>query len=181
MKNILFCCLLLAFVLTSCYPPRILYSIENVQPFQTDSINVQLIEGSAITAGGLSIYLNLYLEISNNKTSNILINQNSALELLSDSGNLKYEISPDSLVFQLMGSETKLLQLHFHATDFDHITYKAVEWPSIWSFRTHRIETPRHKLFLYMDLQDDKGNKVKKCIILKPTGIKRNKYEEPPF
>jgi hypothetical protein len=161
---------MLSFVLTSCYPPRIIYSIENIQPLvREDSIDVQLIKGSTITTGGLSLFQNLYLEILNNKESSILINQNSILELRTDSATLKFEILPDSLTYQLGENEKKLLHLYFRATDFEYITYKTVDTEH------------KHKLYLFLDLHNDKGEKVEKCVILKPTGTKRMKYEEPPF
>jgi hypothetical protein len=168
--------------LTSCYPPRIVYGIDGIKPdIQKDSIDVKLIKGSTFTTGGLSVHLSLYLEISNNREDILLINKNSTLELRTDSAVLMYEISSDSLVYALNKNVTKLLQLNFRVMDFDYTTYKTVEWPSFWSFCTHKIEMPRHKLFLRLDLRDDKGNKVEKCVILKPTGTRKQKYEEPPF
>jgi hypothetical protein len=146
-----------------------------------DSVDVRLIKGSTITTGGLSLFLNLYLEISNNKESSISINQNSILELRTDSATLKYEISPDSLVYRLGENEKKLLHLYFRATDLDYITYKTVDWPSIWNFSTLGVKNTRHRLYLFLDLRNDKEEKMEKCIILKPTGTKRQKYEEPPF
>jgi hypothetical protein len=182
MKKIIFPFILLAFVLTSCYPPRIIYSIEDVQPScQEDSIEAQLMKGSTYTTGGLSISLHLYLEILNNKEDCIFIEKNSTLELRTDSAVLKYKISPDSLNYQLNKNEKKLLYLYFRATDFDHITYKTVDWPSIWSFRTRNQKAPQHKIYLFLDLQDESSKKIEKCIILKPTGTKRMKYEKPPF
>ncbi len=160
----------MSIVLTSCYPPRIIYSIENIQPItQKDSIDVGLIEGSTITTGGLSLFLNLYLEISNNKENSISINQNSILELRTDSATLKYAISPDSLVYRLGENDKKLLRLSFRATDFDYITYKTVDTEH------------KHRLYLFLDLHDYKGEKIEKCVILKPTGTRRMKYEKPPF
>jgi hypothetical protein len=168
--------------LTSCYPPRIVYGIDDIKPdIQKDSIDVKLIKGSTFTTGGLSVHLSLYLEISNNREQSLLVGKNSTLELRTDSAVLVYEISSDSLVYALNKNATELLQLHFRAMDFDYVTYKTIDWPSIWSFRTHKIDIPRHKLFLHLDLQDDKGNKIEKCVILKPTGTRRQKYEEPPF
>lgn len=169
-------------LLISCYPPRIIYSIEDIQPpLQEDSIDVKLIKGSTFTTGGLSVHLSLYLKISNNRDDSLLINKNSTLELRTDSAILIYEIFSDSLVYALNKNATKLLQLHFRVMDFDHTTYKTVEWPSLWSFRTHKIEMPRHKLLLHFDLQGCNGNKIEKCVILKPTGTKRIQYEKPPF
>lgn len=148
---------------------------------QEDSIGVKLIKGSTSTTGCLSVHLSLYLEISNNKESSISIYKNSILELRIDSAVLKYEISPDSLIYQLGKNDKKLLHLVFQATDLHYVTYKTVEWPSIWSFRTHKIEIPHHKLFLHLDLHGDKGEKIEKIIILKPIGTSRQKYEKPPF
>jgi len=171
MKRIVFFLILFAFILTSCYPPRIIYSIADIKPYvQQDSIDVRLIKGSTIATGGaLSLFLSMYVEISNNKESNILINQNSTLELRTDSAVLKYEISPDSLVYQLGRNDKKLLHLSFQATDFDYITYKTVDTEN------------HHKLFLFLDLQDYRGEKIEKCVILNPTKTKRMKYEKPPF
>lgn len=162
--------MMLSGVLTSCYPPRILYSIEGIRPsLKQDSVDVQLIKGSTITTGGLSLHLSLYLEISNKKESSILINRNSILELRTDSVILKYEISPDSLVYQLRENENKLLHLYFHTTDFEYATYKTVD------------TNHQHKLFLFLDLRDDEDKQIEKCVILKPTGVKRMKFETPPF
>ena len=170
MKRIVFFLILLATVLTSCYPPRIIYSIENIQPLmQEDSIDIQLINGSITTTGGLSLFLNLYLEISNNKESSISINQNSTLELHADSTTLKFEISPDSLVYRLGENEKKILHLYFRATDFEYITYKTVDTEN------------KHKLYLFLDLHDDKGEEIEKYVILELTGTKWMKYEKPPF
>ncbi|MDH8702172.1 hypothetical protein M2138_001532 [Dysgonomonadaceae bacterium PH5-43] len=167
MKRIILFILLIS-SLTSCYPPRIIYSIEDPQPScLRDSVDVRFIKGSTITTGGLSLFLSLYLEISNNKENNIFINQNSTLELRTDSAILKYEISSDSLVYQLGKNDKQLLHLSFRATDSEHITYKTVD-----------IE---HKLYLLLDLHNDNGEKIEKCVILKPTGTKRMKYEESPF
>ncbi|NDW13666.1 hypothetical protein D0T50_12305 [Bacteroides sp. 214] len=167
MKRIMLFILLIS-TLTSCYPPRIIYSIKDTQPScLRDSVDVRLIKGSTITTGGLSLFPNLYLEISNNKENSIFINQNSTLELRTDSAILKYEISSDSLVYQLGKNDKQLLHLSFRATDFERITYKTVD-----------IE---HKLYLLLDLYNDNGEKIEKCVILKPTGTKRMKYEEPPF
>jgi hypothetical protein len=161
---------LFAFVLTSCYPPRILYSIAEVTPcYQQDSIGVRLIKGSITTVGGQDVSLNLYLEISSNKENNILINQNSTLELRTDSVVLKYEISPYSLNYQLGKNDKKLLHLFFKATDLEYVTYKTVDTGN------------RHKLFLFFDLRDNQGEKIEKCVILTPTGTRRMKYEKPPF
>jgi len=136
---------------------------------QEDSINVRLIKGSITTTGGFSLFLNLYLEISNNKESSMSIDQNFTLELRTDSTTLKFEILPDSLVYRLGENEKKLLHLYFRATDFEYITYKTVDTEN------------KHKLYLFLDLHDDKGAKIEKYVILKPTGTKRMKYEEPPF
>ena len=182
MKQTILSLILVTTLLTSCYPPRIVYGIDNIKPdIQEDSIDVKLVKGSTFTTGGLSVHLSLYLEISNYREVGLTINKNSTLELRTDSAILMYEISSDSLVYDLNKNKTKLLQLNFRVTDFDHITYKTVDWPSIWSFRTLKIKTPQHKLFLFIDLQDDKGNKVGKCVILKPVETRKQKYEKPPF
>lgn len=182
MKRIVFL-ILLTVVLTSCYPPRIIYSIENIQPLmQKDSIDVRLVEGSTITTGDASsLFSNLYLEISNKRESNILINPNSILELRTDSSVLKYDISPDSLIYQLGRNDKKLLHLSFQTTDCEYVAYETIEFPSIWSFRTLKLDNPQHKLYLLLDLYDDKGEKIEKYVVLKPTGTKRMKYENPPF
>ncbi|MGC3977357.1 MAG: hypothetical protein QM751_03450 [Paludibacteraceae bacterium] len=61
MKKIVFLIILSVFVLTSCYPPRIIYSIEDIQPsLQEDSIDIKLIKASTITTGGLSLHMSLY-------------------------------------------------------------------------------------------------------------------------
>ncbi len=182
MKRIAFFLILLLFTLTSCYPPRIIYSIEGFQPsFAQDSINVRLLEGSTITTGGSYLYLNLYLEIASNREGSVFINKNSTLELQTDSTALIYDICSDTLVYALNKNEIKLLKLHFNSEDRDHITYKTVEWPSMWSFCSRKMETPRHKLFLYLDIQDKNKNKMGKYIVLKPTETKRLKYKKPPF
>jgi len=148
-----------------------MYSITDIQPScQEDSVDVRLIKGSTTATGGaLSLFLNIYLEISNHKESNILIHPNSTVVLRTDSAFLQYEILPDSLVYQLEKNEKKLLSLSFRATDFDYITYKTVDAGN------------QHKLFLFLDLQNDVGEKIEKCVTLKPTGTRRMKYEKPPF
>jgi len=162
------------FLLTSCYPPKIIYSIEDIKPsYKEDSIRVQLIEGNTISTGTTTTYLGLYLEISNDRKNDLLIGQNSTLELRTDSAYLQYKISQDSLIYQLDRNDRKLLRLNFRAMDFDHITYKTVDWPSIWSFGTRKEKNPRHKLFLLLDLQDNNGKKIEKCVILKPIGTKK--------
>jgi hypothetical protein len=117
--------------------------------------------------------MSLFLKILNNKESEISIEKNSILELRTDSVVLEYEIYPDSLTYQLRENEKKILKLYFEATDLEHITYRTVNWPSIWSFRTLKEKTPRHKLFLFLDLQDENGKTIEKCVILKPTETKK--------
>ncbi len=166
--------MMLSLVFTSCYPPQIIYSIADIQPpYQKDSIDVRLIEGNTIATGCTSLHLGVHLEILNNKENSILIGQNPSLELRTDSVVLKYEIFSDSLNYQLGENEKKILYLYFQVTDFDCITYKTVEWPSIWNFRTLKIKNPQHKLFLFLDLRNEEGAKIEKCIILKPTGTRR--------
>jgi hypothetical protein len=174
MKRILFYTALLAFLFTSCYPPQIIYSIEYIKPsYQEDSIRIHLIEGNTISTGTTITHLGLYLEISNDREDDIFTGQNSLLELRTDSAYLQYKILQDSLIYRLDKNDKQLLRLSFQATDFDHITYKTVNWPSIWSFRTLKEENPRHRLFLFLDLRDENENKIEKCIILKPTGTRR--------
>jgi len=170
MKKIVFLIILSVFVLTSCYPPRIIYSIEDIQPsLQEDSIDIKLIKASTITTGGLSLHMSLYLEILNNKESVIFIEKNSILELRTDSAVLRYKIYPDSLTYQLRKNEKKSLQLHFTATDIEYVVYKTMNTDK------------KHKLLLFLDLQEENGKKIKKCVILRPTGIRRMKYETSPF
>ncbi|MDR1005414.1 MAG: hypothetical protein LBL74_00925 [Bacteroidales bacterium] len=174
MKRVIFYTIPLIFILTSCYPPRIMYSIENIKPlYEEDSIRVQLIKGNTISTGTTITYTELYLEIFNDRKNDVLIGQNSILELRTDSSCLQYEISKDSLIYQLNSNERKLLRLNFRAMDSDHIAYKTVDWSSIWSFRVRKETNPRHKLFLLLDLQNNDGNKIEKQIILKPIGTKR--------
>lgn len=160
--------ILLISLLTSCYPPRIIYSIEETQfSCLKDSVGVRLIKGSTVTTGGMSLFLNLYLEVSNNTKDSIFIDQNSTLDLRTNTSILKYEISSDSLAYQLGKNDKKQFCLSFQTTDFEYVTYNTID--------------TGHKLCLVLDLRNGKGEKIDKCVILKPTGTKRMKYEEPPF
>lgn len=136
-------------------------------PAQADSINIQLIDGNIIATGGaLQLFLNLYLEVSNNKKCNILIKNNSTLELRIDSTVLKFELSSDSIDYQLENNEKKQLHLCFEVRDFENVAYKTIDTPN------------QHKLYLFLNLQDDFGRKIKKCVVLNPKGTKRMRYEK---
>ncbi|MGC3977358.1 MAG: hypothetical protein QM751_03455 [Paludibacteraceae bacterium] len=91
------------------------------------------------------------------------------MELRTDSAVLRYKIYPDSLTYQLRKNEKKSLQLHFTATDIEYVVYKTMNTDK------------KHKLLLFLDLQEENGKKIKKCVILRPTGIRRMKYETSPF
>lgn len=170
--------LLLMSLLSSCYPPKILYSIEHIESLsEDDSIRVQLIGGDIISSGTTDVYLGLQLKLSNDSENDIFIRQNSTLELKTDSAMLKFEIFPDSLDYCLEQFEGKLLQLNFKAIDLEHITYTTVDWPSFWSMRTLEQKTPLHKLYLSLDLYNKEGEKIENNVVLKPIGTKKMKYE----
>ncbi len=151
--------ILLVFAWTSCVLPRIVYSIENIQPSeQDDLIALELVKGETLTTGGERLYVFLDLKILNNRDSTISIGH--SLEIAVDSTILKAKIISGSIPHFLEKNKSDVLKLEFMVEDPKSIVYKA------------REKKKAHKLLLSLYIQDVEGVRSKKTITLKPVGLK---------
>ena len=161
MKNIILILILLLGV-TSCYPPRIVYALDNECSLNnSDSIGVRLLKGSTTTIDAQSINTFLLLEIENKSNSVFTINTNNHLEVLIDSIMLQYEmIDNDSLPCNIVPCAKKSVLFVFNTKDSKGLIYG---------------KKKNHLLKLHLD---SKQNRITPPIILKPIKTRRVVYEK---
>lgn len=182
MRKYLLTLILLAY-LTSCYPPRIIYGLESVQPnLANDSIRIVLNSADIISVGMLDPLMGIDLEIQNERSSVLYLSDDSRLELHTESEILQYENSIKDTMnvsFQMLPYEEVLKykscrilpyekrqqKFSFKANDINFITYNS-------------LKEKRHKLFLSLDLIDENGNRIEKKVVLVPIKTKRMRYEK---
>ena len=161
MKNYLFSFVLLLSI-TSCYAPRIVYEIENVQSnIDEDSLEIQLIAGS--TRGfAISPYSTFHLEISNETGDNIFMYKKSTLTLEVPSVTLEFENRKDT-IYRIDSHKMKKIWLYFRLDDSERLLYK---------FKMD------HRLNLMLHFEDVDGKSITKQILLKPIKTRRLRYEK---
>ena len=151
MKNYFF---LFVFLLgiTSCYPPKIVYGIEEIlSDMDQDSLRVQIITG--FTRGfSISPYSTFHLEISNETGENIFMCKKTTLTLEVPSVTLEFENRRDS-VYRIDSHKMEKIWLYFRLDDSERLLYK---------FKMG------HKLNLILHFEDVDGKSITKQILLKP-------------
>ena len=156
MKNCLF---LLTFLLsiTSCYPPRIVYGIEDIlSDMDKDSLGIQLITGS--TSGfAIRPYSTFHLEISNETGENIFMCKNPTLTLEVPSVTLEFENRKDT-IYRIDSHKMKKIWLYFRLDDSERLLYK---------FKMD------HRLNLMLHFEDVDGKSITKQILLRPIKTKK--------
>ena len=88
----LFCFILLLCGVTSCYPPRLIYALDDTCSIENDSIDIQLLKGSTTSLDAHTITSKLFIEVCNKSNSILTLNDNPQLETLVDSVTLYYEL-----------------------------------------------------------------------------------------
>ena len=110
----LFCFILLLCGVTSCYPPRLIYALDDTCSIENDSIDIQLLKGSTTSLDAHTITSKLFIEVCNKSNSILTLNDNPQLEALVDSVTLYYELfemSEEELVFHLKEKDFKGLNI----------------------------------------------------------------------
>ena len=154
--------LILLLSLTSCYPPRIVYEIENIANNEKDFLEFQLIAGSTI--GIYSSHSKFNFEVSNNSENNeFFLCKNRRLTLQLPSTTLDYKIPTDTISFRIGSHETKKIKLSFGLEDSEGLLYKNIM---------------SHSLNLILNFEDINGKSITKQILLKPVKTRRMRYEK---
>ena len=144
--------------IVSCYPPKILYSLESVSNTIEDSIEIKLLNGYAITTGSL-YHVSLSIELNNNNDSEIFIS-NSILESKTNNLHTKY-LSDKTNQFEIGAKMSKIVRFEYSSIDSILLSY---------SLSNPKVEN--HKLFLYFDVTQNQ-NKINLCVILRSAGTKQ--------
>ena len=165
MKKILF--LLLSWGLVSCYPPRIIYVLDDIYPIEkNDSIDIRLLKGSSFSTNAQTITSMLSIDICNKSNSILILNKKNRLEASIDSDTLLYElVESDTLPLLLEPKLQKNLLLIFKAEDPQYLLYNSMN------------NKKGHLLALNLRFQDISGKEFDKIIILKSLKTKRWLYE----
>ena len=169
MKKILY--LAITFIcMTSCCPPRILYSTESVMPSaERDSIEVTLLKGDIISSGGSDPMMCARLDILNRKTTSVSILDSPVLELFTDNHILLFEEferkDTGACNSTILSQERKEATLYFKSQDDNYVTYK--------SLKKNGKKLSGHKLCLTVYLKDCNGINIEKKIVLIPTKTKK--------
>ncbi|MBR6286159.1 MAG: hypothetical protein IKR18_04105 [Bacteroidaceae bacterium] len=161
----LFFLLLLSVGLASCYPPRIIYTTDDIQPqTATDSVEIQLLKGSTISIDAQTVTSILSVEILNNRSSSLSLN-NSKLEAIVNSNVLNYNLADgNSLPLLLEPRTRKNILLTFKVKDPDYRIFGSLS------------DKNKHSLKLNLTFQN--GNrKITKLITLKYLKKKRFVFE----
>lgn len=162
----LFILMLLLCGVSSCYPPRIVYALDEKSSIKEDSIDVQLLKGSTTSLDAQTVVSMLYIKIGNKSNSMLMLNKNNGLEARIDSVTLRYDLSEsDSLPCKLEPQSNKNVLLIFKAEDAYRYLYKSVDYKK------------GHSLMLILRFQDISDNEIDKSVFLKFVKTKRFVYE----
>lgn len=155
--------------MSSCYPPRIVYALDDIHSVKNDSIDVQLLKGSTISLDARDLTSILRIEIWNKGNSTLTLNKNNELEARIDSVTLNYELKDrDSDPFPciLEPISQKKISLVFKAEDLNYHLYRSLN------------NKNGHFLKLHLSFQNSSGKEIDKEIILKYVKTRRLKYEK---
>lgn len=162
----LFILILLLCGVSSCFPPRIVYALDELHSIKNDSIDIQLLKGSTTSLDAQTVISMLYIKIWNKSNSMLMLNKNIGLEARMDSVALRYDlVESDSLPCRLEPLSNKNILLIFKAIDANRYLYKSVDFKK------------GHLLKLLLGFQDVSNNETFKSIIFKSVKTKRFVYE----
>ncbi len=162
----LFILMLLLCGVSSCYPPRIVYALDEMHSDKNEYIDVQLLKGSTTSIDAQTVISTLYIKICNNSNSMLMLNKNNGLEAKIDSVDLRYDlVEHDSLPCRLEAKSTKNVLLIFKAEDSNRYLYKSIDYKK------------GHFLKLLLGFQDVSNNETYKKVIFKPVKTKKLVYE----
>lgn len=152
---------------SSCYPPRIVYALDEKYSIKGDSIDVQLLKGSTTSLDAQTVISMLYIKIWNKGNSMLMLNKNNELEARIDSVTLRYGLAEsDSLLpCRLESQSNKNVLLIFKVEDANRYLYKSIDYKK------------GHLLKLLLRFQDISDNEIDKSVILKSVKTKRFVYE----
>lgn len=162
----LFILILLLCGVSSCFPPRIVYALDEVHSIKNDSIDIQLLKGSTTSLDAQTVISMLYINIWNKSNSILMLNKNNELEARIDSVTLCYDLAEsDSLPCRLEPQSNKNVLLVFKTEDANRYLYKSVDFKK------------GHLLKLFLRFQDISDNEICKSIIFKSVKTKSLVYE----
>lgn len=162
----LFILMLLLCGVSSCYPPRIVYALDETHSIKNDSIDVQLLKGSTTSLDAQTVISMLYIKIGNKGNSMLMLNKNNGLEARIDSVSLRYDLAEsDSLPCRLEPKSNKNVLLIFKAADVNRYLYKSIDYEK------------GHLLKLLLRFQDTSDNEIDKSVVFKSGKTKRFVYE----
>lgn len=162
MKKIV-CFLFLLMGLTSCYPPRIIYTLAEHQSIaEEDSIEIHLLKVSTISLNTRRIFTSLSMEIINKGNSFLVLNNKSRLQAFADSVSLDYQLyNRDTLPLRIEPKSKKKVFFSYTAEDSTSVIYNAA------------LKKHDHILKLSLDFQDG----IQKDVIFNFLKTRRFIYE----
>ena len=169
MKKVFSFILLLCGV-SSCYPPRLIYALDDTCSIENDSIDIQLLKGSTTSFDAQTITSKLFIEVCNKSNSILTLNDNPRLEALVDSVTLYYELfenDTDTLPCKLEPKSKKNVFLEF-----------IVEDPNYHLFKSTSDKNKGHFLKLHLRFDNSSRKEIDKNFSFKFVKRKRLKYEK---
>ena len=166
----LFCFILLLCGVTSCYPPRLIYALDDTCSIENDLIDIQLLKGSTTSLDAHTITSKLFIEVCNKSNSILTLNDNPKLEALVDSVTLYYELfesDTDTLPCKLEPKSKKNVFLVFKAEDSNYHLFKSTN-----------DKNKGHFLKLHLRFDSSSRKEIDKTFSFKFVKRKRLKYEK---
>lgn len=161
MKKFLYI-IVLSFIIVSCYPPRIIYTLNDNYFDSSDSIEIKLLKGCATSLDAKNINYTLLLEVKNNSKM-IMLDKIKGLYILIDSISLPYcLIDVEGVPCKMSSYMKQNVRLEFKVTDSDCLLYDDVS------------KNKKHCLKLHLQLRSDNRRNINKIVVLHV--IKKKKY-----
>ena len=148
--------------LTSCHPPRIIYSQEDTS-VNTDSLSIRLIRGSMY--GGIDLHLRVFLSIKNNVGDSLILQNSSTAKIVTDEGEIELFMNGETKDSTLLSSEDSNVSILFQGIDESYLAY-------------NHIYKDKHHVELTIRLKAKNGRLINKRILLRIARIKRHRYEK---
>lgn len=153
--------------LSSCYPPRIIYVMDDTHPVNgNDSIDIRLLRGSTISIDAQKLISGFHMEIRNKSNSIITLNKNIRLEAHTDSVTLYHKSARiETHSYELYPNVKNNIYCAFITEDTEYHIYRST------------ANKKGHTLKLHLSLRDTYGKVFEKEIALKFSRTKSWTYE----